>query len=257
MQFRLKTLQKNIWITALVEIDRLRMSAMEDYFNVNGAGMVLDTRQIHGWRFRESCWKCRCSLVAREFRACVQSTEETFAPTSSQYIVNIFLTMALEFDLNLLVLDIKDAFLCVPQKDLVFIEVPTWISKALPNETHPQYWRLERCLPGQRKAALHWNEDFEMTVQELGFIPYDAIPTVFKHCSRRVFPTIHVDDLLATGSEFHCKWFLDELSKKFSLKSSGPHPVGKHAEFQNLEKNIVVITPDGIVTEPCKQQSPK
>ena len=197
---------------ALEEIDRLRrMSVIEDYFNVHGTGMVLDSRQVHDWRFRESCWKRRCSLVAREFRAGAQSTEETFAPTSSKSIVNIFLTMALVFDLNLLVLDIsiKGAFLCVPQKDLVIIEVPTWISKALPNETHPLYWRLVRRLPGQRKAALHWNEHVEMTVQELGFIPYDsydAMPTVFKHCSRGVFPTIHVDDLLATGSELDCNW---------------------------------------------------
>lgn len=146
---------------------------------------------------------------------------------------------------------------CVyPRKKIVIIEVPTWISKALTSETHPRYWRLVRCLPGRRKVPLHWNEHFEMTVQKLGLIPYDAMRTVFKHCSPRVFLTVHVDDLLVTGSEFDCKWFLDTLSKKFSLKSSGPHPVGKHAELQYLKKRIV-ITPDGIVIEPCKQYIPK
>ena len=168
------TLQKLDREAAVEEINRLRsMAVIENYFEVDGSEMLLDTRQVHDWRFRNECWRRRCRLVAREFRAGAQSTEETFAPTSSKYIVNIFLTLALVYGLSVLVVDIKDAFLCVPQKDLVLIEVPKWIAEVLPDEEHPKYWRLRRCLPGQRKAALHWNEFFEVTAQEIGFESFE------------------------------------------------------------------------------------
>ena len=251
------TLEQMDQEAALEEINRLRsMSVIENYFEVDGSETILDTRQVHDWRFRNDCWRRRCRLVAREFRAGAQSTEETFSPTSSKYVVNIFLTLALVYGLSILVMDIKDAFLCVPQRDLVIIEVPQWIPKVLPGETHPKYWRLKRCLPGQRRAALHWNEFFEETVQEIGFESFEAMPTVFRHATKKMFLTVHVDDVLLVGSTFDCNWCLEELAKKFSLKSNGPFPVGKDAELQYLKKNILV-TSDGIFIEPCKQYIPK
>ena len=36
------------------------------------------------------------------------------------------LVLALVQQLNILVMDVKDAFLTVPQRDLVIVEVPTW-----------------------------------------------------------------------------------------------------------------------------------
>ena len=67
---------------------------------------------------------------------------------------------------------------------------------------------------------------------------------------------MHVDDVLLIGSTFDCNWCLEELSKKFSLKSNGPFRVGQAAELQYLKKNILVSS-EGIVTEPCKQYIPK
>ena len=42
----------------------------------------------------------------------------------------------------------------------------------------------------------------------------------------------------------------------FNFKSSGPFQCGEPAEDQYLKKNII-ITPDGITIEPCKQYVPK
>ena len=106
--------------------------------------LVLDTRQVFDWRYRDGQWKRRCRLVAREFRAGAQSTEETFAPTSPKYVVNILLVFCLVHQLSILVCDIKDAFLTVPQRELVVVEVPGG----------PHFWKLGRCLPGQRRAPL-------------------------------------------------------------------------------------------------------
>ena len=247
------TLQSLDQAAAIEEIDRLRkMSVIEDHDTYTGDELVLDTRQVFDWRYRDGQWKRRCRLVAREFRSGAQSTEETFAPTSSKYVVNILLILCLIHQLSILVCDIKDAFLTVPQRELVIVEVPSWIK----SEGSPQFWKLCRCLPGQRRAALHWNEFFESVVQQMGFIAFEPMPTVFRHTERRVYLTIHVDDLLVIGSDFDCKWFLDELSLHFNLKSSGPFSSSEPAEVQYLKKNII-ITPDGIVVEPCKQYIPK
>ena len=247
------TLQSLDQAAAIEEIDRLRkMSVIEDHDTYTGNELVLDTRQVFDWRYRDGQWKRRCRLVAREFRSGAQSTEETFAPTSSKYVVNILLILCLIHQLSILVCDIKDAFLTVPQRELVLVEVPSWIKC----DGSPQFWKLCRCLPGQRRAALHWNEFFESVVQQMGFIAFEPMPTVFRHTDRRVYLTIHVDDLLVIGSDFDCKWFLSELSLHFNLKSSGPFSSTEPAEVQYLKKNII-ITPDGIVVEPCKQYIPK
>ena len=123
--------------------------------------------------------------------------QETFRPTSSKYVVNILLILRLVYQLSILVCDIKDAFLTVPQRELVIVEVPAWIKG---DGRAPQFWKRCRCLPGQRKAALHWNEHFEAVVQSMGFVLFEAMPTVFRHGEKKIYLTIHVDDLLVVGS---------------------------------------------------------
>ena len=223
---------------AVEEIDRLmNMKVIEEYGHITGKELVLDTRQVYDWRYRDGHWKRRRRLVAREFRDGAQSTEETFAPTSSKYVVNILLILCLVHQLSILVCDIKDAFLTVPQRELVVVEVPEWIKEGGGDSL---FWKLCRCLSGQRKAALHWNEHFESVVQSMGFISFEAMPTVFRHGERRVYLTIHVDDLLVIGSTFDCQWFLSELEKNFNVKSNGPFPYGEVGEVQYLKKNLIL-----------------
>ena len=107
---------------AVEEMERLRsMDVIQDYYQHTGEELVLDTRQVYDWRYRDGQRRRRCRLVAREFRAGTQSTEETFSPTSSKYVVNIILVICLVYQLSILVCDIKDAFLTVPQRELVIV----------------------------------------------------------------------------------------------------------------------------------------
>ena len=239
---------------AVEGVDRLmNMKVIEEYGHITGSELVLDTRQVYDWRYRDGHWKRRCRLVAREFRDGAQSTEEAFAPTSSKYVVNILLILCLVHQLSILVCDIKDAFLTVPQRELVVVEVPEWIREGGGNSL---FWKLCRCFPGQREAALHWNEHFESVVQSMGFVSFEAMPTVFRHGESKIYLTIHVDDRLVIGPTFDCKWFLSELEKHFNVKSNGPFPYGEVGEVQYLKKNLI-LTPDGIAIEPCKQYIPK
>ena len=54
------------------------------------------------------------------------SNEQTFSPSSSKWIIYLFLVLALVQQLSVLVVHVKDAFLTVPQKDLVLVEIPNW-----------------------------------------------------------------------------------------------------------------------------------
>ena len=239
---------------AVEEVERLMsMNVIEWYQHLTGSELVLDTRQVYDWRYRDGQWKRRCRLVAREFRDGAQSTEETFAPTSSKYVVNISMILCLVYQLSILLCDIKDAFLTVAQGELVIVEVPDWIQE---RGGESRFWKLCRFLPCQRKAALHWNEHLEAVVQSMGFVSFEAMPTVLKHGEKKIYLTIHVDDLLVIGSIFDCNWFLAELSKHLNLKSDGPFPCGQVAEVQYSKKNLI-WTPDGIANEPCKQYIPK
>ena len=56
-------------------------------------------------------------------------------------------------DLMISVIDMSDAFLQVAQKEFVVIEMPAWIREILGREDLI-YWKLLRCLSGQRNAAL-------------------------------------------------------------------------------------------------------
>ena len=51
-------------ITRLLEMDVLQEPTNEDLED----GVVLSTRSVMDWRFREQRWRRRCRFVAREFK---------------------------------------------------------------------------------------------------------------------------------------------------------------------------------------------
>ena len=242
---------------SLEELVRLsNMGVISEYGCKTGDEMVLDTRLVFDWRCRDKQWKRRARLVAREFRSGDASNEETFSPTSSKWIIHMFLVLALVQQLSVLVMDVKDAFLTVPQRDLVIIEIPTWAKSNDMTANGVDFWKLVRCLPGQRKAALHWHEHFESTVSKFNFIPFEGMVTVYKHKTKCMYITIHVDDLLVIGSQDDCEWFKSEISKCFTVKSEGPYSLDERWECQYL-KGTLIRNETGIVIEPNKKYIPK
>ena len=119
---------------SLEELDRLRnLGVISECPALDGSEMVLDTRLVLDWKFREQQWKRRARLVAREFRSGDVSNEQAFSPASSKWIIHLFLT--------------------VPQKDLALVEIPDWAKVDEMRSNGVNFWKLLHCLPGQRKAA--------------------------------------------------------------------------------------------------------
>ena len=78
----------------------------------------------------------------------------------------MLLVFALIYNLSVTSLDISDAFLMVPQTDEMYVEIPQWVRDLTGKpDTH---WRLLRCLPGQRNAALKWHQHFASICESAG-----------------------------------------------------------------------------------------
>ena len=111
---------------------------------------LLSTKVVRDWRKRPR-WVTRSRLVAREFKTWTPWSQELFAPASSLGVVHSLMALAQSKGLELVTLDIKDAYLNVPQKTKVIIQVDA----ALFGDSGGGLitFALDRLLPGQRVAA--------------------------------------------------------------------------------------------------------
>ena len=215
----------------LVELDRLRsLDVIEDVQEAvcekGEEPLLLDTRLVFDWRYREGEWKRRARLVAREFKGNSAGSSDTFAPTSPLPAVRILLVLCLLRSLALAVMDVSDAFLQVNQKEYVLVEVPTWMKKVMSRvqQQVPEFFRLKKCLPGQRNAANRWNEYFGSICSEHDFVNYQG-GTIYKHKEKDAFLSIHIDDILLVAPKEFCVEFHSSLGKKLKVKMDGPlHP---------------------------------
>ena len=217
-----------------------------------GDEVLLDTRCVFDWRYRDG-WRRRCRLVAREFNVTGETTSETFSPTPTMAAMRMLLVLAMVKRLHLVAYDVKDAF------ERVLIQVPSWVHNVM---QAPVFWLLKKCLPGQRNAAMRWSDKFRSVSEQHGFESFPGMPTIFRHVSRELFPTIHVDDILLVGSEADIQWYDETFKKIFTMKNSETCSIATGGEINCLKKRItcMVGSPSqapGIVIQPNKSYIPK
>ena len=101
-----------------VEVERLvamgvlrRLRPQEDRNQYD----FLTTKVVRDWRKRPT-WISRSRLVAREFKTWTPWTQELFAPASSLGVIHGLMSYAQSRGLELVSLDVKDAYLTVKQK---------------------------------------------------------------------------------------------------------------------------------------------
>ena len=212
----------------------------------------LDTRLVRDWRYREGQWRRRARLVAREFRDGDCSHIDTFSPTTPLPIVKLPIILSMLYDLAICSLDVGDAFLQVPQRTTVLIEVPLWAQQEQ-GESH-QFWISRRCLPGQRAAASEWNQFFVEVCARHGFDNFQG--TIFKHREQQAYISAHIDDLLVVGSKEFILGFHEELSKELKLKIEGPLQCGDEGSIYYLQRELQ-FTEHGIYVAPNSRYIPR
>eukprot|EP00435_Cladocopium_sp_Y103_P060628 s1055_g22.t1 len=219
-----------------MELDRLRLrdldviGAMESDVNTDDC-VKLDTRLVRDWRFRESKWKRRARLVAREFRG--NDCSSAFSPTTPLAFVKMFIVRSILHGLAIASLDVGDAFLQVPQLATLLIEIPKWALQAGVHGGGSHFWTFKRCLPGQRAAASEWNKFF---IEVCGCDGFQNIQgTIFKHKEELAYISVRIDDLLVVGTKSFINDFHEKLSKELKLKIGGPFKCGDEASSTSNE----------------------
>ena len=244
---------------ALDELDKLyRMDVIKPVFlspEEAGNSNTVDTTLVFDWRYRNDNWIRRCRVVAREFKT--SNTDETsFAPTSAFSAVRMLLIFAMVYGLAVTALDISDAFLMVPQVEVMFVEIPQWVRELTQrDETH---WRLLKCLPGQRNAALRWHLHFAQICEGAGLKAFPGTPTVMRHgdLDRKVFINVHVDDILLICKPEDVPWFQQTVGATLKMKVDGPHLLASGDQMMYLKKRIT-MKEDGILIQPNATYVPK
>ena len=232
-------------VTRLLEMGVLRRPA--DGENTESYTR-LTTKVVRDWRRRPG-WTRRSRLVAREFRTGSPWTEELFAPASSLGVVHSFLVWAISAGLEVVSLDIKDAYLQVPQPSPAIITVDARIFSE--EATGQVTYVLERLLPGQRVGA-RYNYAKEM-LEVAGVENFVKEPTLFRsqRGKDRAGLILHADDGLLASSPKERERLLRSIGAKVSIQMSSPLlRVGDEIEFL---KRRYVLTEEGLVVFPSNR----
>ena len=145
-------------------------------------------------------------------------------------------------------IDIKDAFLLVPQREKILVEKNSWWN----DDGHSKYWSLNRCLPGQRNAAARFFDFLCEHLQELDFENSPLLPSLFRHKTKKVILCSHVDDLVLCGEKEELEWLIGELKKRMTVQGGEVLPSADHDEREPIRflKRRHFFTKAGIVISP-------
>ena len=109
--------------------------------------------------------------------------------------------LGLQQEHSLYSIDVKDAFLQVPQRASCACQCPKeyidLFGEQDPN-CRNEGLLLLRLLPGQRDATLLWSDHFAGTCKQQNFDRCIACPTLFRD-DRNIILVVHVDDIQAAG----------------------------------------------------------
>ena len=239
------------------EITRLTKVEVVELINIEGQeddeSKYLTTKLVLEWRFRdadgfqleegedskavstERCWQRRSRLVAREYKT-VEKRDDVFSPATSPALTKIIPMLCLAYNWSIWSVDVKDAFLQVPQKVKVLCRIPSEaeaiVAKmvGVPIDSLKHFrWKLKRVLPGQRDAALLWSDFCDDLLKNEGLERSTANPALYRLIviidGRKVIRAVcivHVDDLQFAGIIEVVVPLLERLQKKVKLQVEGP-----------------------------------
>ena len=133
-------------------------------------------------------------------------------------------------------IDIKDAFLLVPQRERILVEKPSW------------WWNDDGHSKYQRNAAARFFDFLCDHLQELDF-ENSLLPSLFRHKTKKVILCSHVDDLVLCGERGELEWLIEELKKRMTLRGGDVLPSADHDEQEPIRflKGRHFFTMAGIV----------
>jgi hypothetical protein len=188
--------------------------------------------------------KFKCRLVARGDKQNLSTFTDTFADTVSSRSINLILSLAAIFDMELQSIDIKTAFLYSPVKEEIYIQRPPGIN----DDIMPPFMKLKKCLYGLKQAAHEWKAHVYKSFISIGFqqCKTDECVYIRRHNEDVIILAIHVDDILvASSSEKLRLWFNTELVKIYEITVNHPLDsyLGMSISRDRANKTIQVSQP--------------
>ena len=121
--------------------------------------------------------------------------EETFAPVTRYDFLHLIMALAVNLDLLLEQLDIKNAFLNRDLEEEIWMILPPGIG------IEGKVLLLKKALYGLKQAPLKWYENLSSVLASLGFTPQYFDSWVFVHFNRvsKTIIVVYVDDLTIVG----------------------------------------------------------
>ena len=113
------------------------------------------------------------------------------------------------------------------------------------NEYGDQIGMLIKSLYGTRDAAHNWVEEVARYMKSIGFRRGKYNPCLYFHEKRGIEVMVHGDDFLSVGDDADLKWFNDQLSKRFKMKTSIVGEDQKDLKEARVLNRIVRWTPNG------------
>ncbi|CAE7242878.1 unnamed protein product [Symbiodinium sp. CCMP2592] len=188
-----------------------------DSFDLSGY-KELSTKFVRTWRQKKRHGRMmffrRSRLVAREYKWMERDREGLYAPATSSLTTKLLPWLFCEMNrrqegaatdddpIGVVALDIKDAFLCVPQERPMLAKIPGF----------PKRMRFLKMLPGQRDGTARWHSFIMEYIREKHQLSVCAeCPSLYKlkDAKDRSNPgVIHVDDLCLVG---YVRWILQQL----------------------------------------------
>ena len=214
------------------EVDRLEtMKVLESVSNLPQRAKLLHTRFVHDWRFRDKTWKRRARLVCKELKIWDPNRSDVYAPSTNPAVCRVIpLLFVSKPGWIMKAFDIKDAFLCVPQREELYV--------TLGGRTYQVHY----CLPGQQAASAWWGEQLAGDLKTAGLSVDIACPAVLGQESTGA--TVHVDDGLLGGDSENVDAVVKVLETRYKVQVSDP--VCKPGDSLRFLKKELVVTEDGV-----------
>ncbi len=174
---------------------------------------------------------------------------ETYAPVAKHDTLRVVLSIVAAFDLEMIQLDIKTAFLYGELDEEIYLKQPEGYVEAGKEE---HVCRLHKSLYGLKQASRVWNRHFDTFLKEFGLQTSIADPCLYfrRQKDEFIMVVIWVDDsLVCSTSGAAIGNIVKYLGKHFDMRSTpAEHFVGLSITRDRMEKTLYVSQPEYVKT---------
>ena len=181
--------------------------------------------------FREKAWKRRARLVCKELRIWDPNRSDVYAPSTNPAVRRVIPLLFTSKRECMRAIDVKDAFLCVPQREELYVTLGS------------KTYQVMYCLPGQQAASAWWGEQLVGDLKTAGLLVDIACPAVLGQESSGA--TVHVDDGLLGGLPSSVDAVVKVLETKYKIRVSDA--VSKPGDSLKFLKKDLTVTSEGLV----------